>query len=145
MSRESIINAGVCKLFRSMANSSLKVLDFKGKVHLDIPKALFSQLSNLREVDFSHCTNFCDKHLEQLAPMRQKLRVLKLRGTNISDDGIMFFLEYDKCLKAAGANLKQTNAFPSLPLEVLDLSKTKSCGRNRISNQSLLAIAVCIE
>ena len=123
-----------------MTNGSFKVLDFSGwKVHLDIPTSLFSQFSNLREINFSYCTSFDDNHLKQLAPMRQKLRVVKLGGTNISDDGIASFFEYDKCLTAID---RRSYSFPSLPLEVLDISKTKPCGRSRITNQSLLAIAV---
>jgi len=118
---------------------------------------MINQFTNLKEVDFSFCKSFDDRQLQLLSPMirSNKLRVLKLRGTQISDDGVKKLFDYDKCLKwyeaqsvAMDTNLNQIPANnqhkigprPSILLELLDLSETK------ISDKSLLAVAyTCLE
>lgn len=138
-------NTGVCTSFRAVAKTSFTALnlqqDITRNATLDISKTLMynmiNQFTNLKEVDFSFCNTFDDCHLELLAPMR--LRVLRLRGTRISDQGVMSFFEYEKVLKWS-AELEIPR--PTLPLEVLDLSKTKPCEKDKITNKSLLAVAV---
>ncbi|KAL7530519.1 hypothetical protein ACHAXR_003539 [Thalassiosira sp. AJA248-18] len=155
----------VCTLFRSMSRTSFTLLDLSPNLtrmtNLDLTnslaQSLVSQFTNLREVDFSFCDNFDDRQLELLAPMNHELRVLKLRGTKVSDAGVMSYFQYNKCLKwceaqktvmgdansiqITAANKYEIDPRPSLPLEVLDLSETKILLKNKITNKSLLAVA----
>ena len=146
-------NKGVCTLFRSMARDSFTALDLRLDITREtnpgLPNSfnmLIGQFTNLREVDFSFCDNFDDSHLKLLEPMRCKLRMLKLRGTRISDQGVLSFFDYDKCMKLTQKQESSIAATdsppPSLPLEVLDLSETKPCVNNssRVTDKSLLAV-----
>mmetsp|Transcript_14795 Transcript_14795/g.31866 ORF Transcript_14795/g.31866 Transcript_14795/m.31866 type:complete len:440 (-) Transcript_14795:116-1435(-) len=157
----------VCTSFHSMARASFRKLhlrpDITKEVDLILTHSLtnniINQFLNLKEVDFSYCANFDDYRLELLSPLINKLRVLKLRGTRITDGGVMKLFGYEDCLKwcdhvhqrsatTIDINMKQnlTNAkneiksCPSASLEVLDLSE------NGITNKSLLAVAyTCLE
>jgi len=156
----------VCTLFRAMARDSFTELhlrpDITRKANLILTHSLtnnmINQFINLKEIDFSFCDNFDDRQLELLSPMMRskKLRVLKLRGTQISDEGVIKLFAYDKCLQwceAQWAVVADTHSEqiptnkkheieprPSVPLEVLDLSE------NGITNKSLLAVAyTCLE
>ena len=155
----------VCKLFLNMSRDSITTLDLKPDITkaagLDVHKSLtynmINQFTNLREVDLSFCSTFDDTQLQLLVPMRSKLRVLKLRGTMISDRGVSSFFEYDQCIRWYKAHVEliegdgalegeQSNAKQivehetclSLPLEVLDLSQTQAS--DKITNKSLLAV-----
>jgi len=158
---------GVCTSFHSMARASFRKLhlrpDITKEVDLILTHSLtnniINQFLNLKEVDFSYCANFDDRRLELLSPLMRSnnLRVLKLRGTRITDGGVMKLFGYDDCLKwcdhvqqrsatTIDTNMEQTltnakneiKSRRSVSLEVLDLSE------NVITDKSLLAVAVSI-
>ncbi|KAL7552880.1 hypothetical protein ACHAWF_018498 [Thalassiosira exigua] len=144
--KQLLILRSVCRLFRTMSRSSFRTLHMKPNVVAN--NVAISQFRNLNEVDFSFCANFDDRELETLAPMRDKLRVLKLRGTQVSDRGVMSFFEHSKCMKWSESSetvmpataKHKIDPRPSLPLQVLDLSETKRSLQNkavRISNKSV--------
>mmetsp|Transcript_19478 Transcript_19478/g.39895 ORF Transcript_19478/g.39895 Transcript_19478/m.39895 type:complete len:153 (+) Transcript_19478:591-1049(+) len=105
------------------------------------------RFNHLQEVDFSGCWNFGNPHLELLEPMRNALRVLRLKDTQITDAGIMTFFEYDKHSKLAlekkSSNRKKVEARTELSLEYLDLSIFRARNEDCLSDASLLSVAVC--
>lgn len=131
-------------MFRDISRESCAALDLRPDSttrKADITRAFdvfVSQFINLQAVDFSCCDNFADCHMKMLLPVRSKLRVLKLRGTMITDEGVMSFFQCDTVPKKK----RDTEPRPSLPLEVLDLSETKPLSTNNITDTALLAVAV---
>lgn len=145
-----------------MSITSTRVLDlqpnFSRKAHLNLPatfKHIVGQFNNLREINLSYCDDFDDEQLELLSPMRKNIRILKLRGTSITDEGVMSFLEYEKCMNwyKQHASMMESpvkkceiGPRPCSPLEVLDLSATMPDDDERITNKSLLAVAyTCLD
>lgn len=147
-------------MFRSMSRESFTTLKYRQNTQRSTKFNLLSdqlaynkmvnEFTNLREVDFSFCDDFTDSNLDLLSPVRSKLRVLKLRGTGITDKGVSSFFEFDKHVKwvetacAAMRNSEKRSTLepmPSSPIEVLDLSETKPW-RVEITNLSLLSVMV---
>ena len=91
----------VCKRFQSVAKHSVTVIDAHRGDRFNEPTSqmffnIIGQFPHLQEVDFSFCRNFNDAHLDCLSSLRAQLRVLRLKGTSVTDDGVMSFFEYDK-------------------------------------------------
>ncbi len=90
-----------CKRFQSLAKKYVVSLTARqGKRYnqptVEMISDILQRFDNLQEVDFSGCRNFGNSHLERMEPMRNKLRVLRLKDTQVTDAGVMKFFEYDK-------------------------------------------------
>eukprot|EP00980_Cylindrotheca_fusiformis_P004277 scaffold918_cov126-Cylindrotheca_fusiformis.AAC.56 len=69
-----------------------------------------SSFSNLTELDFSYCSHFGGRCLEQLIPCSKNLRQLLLRGTRVHDMALVYYLQ------------EVHRKFGGCSLETLDLS-----------------------
>ena len=137
----SVVRA-VCVQFRSLASSFCTSLNAKPSF-LRKRKIAFStrMLSNILQqfpflisVDFSYLgETFTDRHLQLLSPLRDQLRVLKLRGTTVGSGGL------EDYFGVADTNVWKT--YP-LPLEELDLSKTLLSDSNRVGGTVIEALGV---
>jgi hypothetical protein len=133
---------GVCSQFASLAASFCTTFDArpsfrKKKITLSTRTIsnIVKFLPSLTHLDLSYLGDaFTDKHMRLLSPLLGQLRVLKLRGTAIGDDGLMDFLGFTH----SGRPLK----FDNLPLEMLDLSKTSMNDRNKIGPMGMIAVGV---
>lgn len=90
-----------CKRFQALAKTYVVSLNaHQGKRYkqptAEMITGILLRFNHLQEVDFSGCWNFGNQHLELLEPIRNTLRVLRLKDTQITDAGIMTFFEYDK-------------------------------------------------
>jgi hypothetical protein len=50
-------------------------------------------LYTLQDLDFSYCPQFGGKDLEQIIPASRKLRHLLLKGTNVSEEALVYYLQ----------------------------------------------------
>mmetsp|Transcript_22338 Transcript_22338/g.45358 ORF Transcript_22338/g.45358 Transcript_22338/m.45358 type:complete len:419 (+) Transcript_22338:292-1548(+) len=139
-----------CKRVQALANKyvvSLNAPRWKRykQPTVDMITGILLRFNHLQEVDFSGCWNFGNPHLELLEPMRNALRVLRLKDTQITDAGIMTFFEYDKHSKLAlekkSSNRKKVEARTELSLEYLDLSIFRARNEDCLSDASLLSVA----
>lgn len=102
----------VSKRFKLVVETSLTSLDLrKVKLPLFLLNQVIHRYTNVCDVDLSNVRRFCNRHMQLLLPVREKLRSLKLGGTNITNQSIeSFFGPYTRT--------------KSIPLEILDLSRT---------------------
>lgn len=133
---------GVCSQFSSLAAAFCTSFDAKPSFRRKKAALSTRTISNivqflpsLTHVDFSYLGDaFTDKHIRLISPLLGQLRVLKLRGTAIGDDGLMDFLGF--------THSGRPRKFDNLPLEVLDLSKTSMDYRNKIGSMGMIAVGV---
>ena len=101
----------------SMVNKHLRRLASESYLHMDLsrlPKLaqvdlrrVVERFTHLQTLDLSFCDGVDDKAVVELAPLRESLTSLSLRGCPISDEGVMALLSFHR-------------------MERLDLSKTKA-------------------
>lgn len=131
----------VCHQFNSITNKFCTTLDAKPsllKTKITLSTRIVTQIvrnfPSLIHLDFSHMGDaFTDKHMLLLSPSLGTLRVLKLRGTAVTNHGVIGSLGFTHSYRHM--------YFDNLPMEVLDLSKTRTKDRHNIGRLSIIAIA----
>eukprot|EP00978_Attheya_sp_CCMP212_P021018 scaffold60871_cov48-Attheya_sp.AAC.5 len=80
----------VSKRFRSVAQETVLQLDLSRfeKIQPQNVASVVSRFHNLTSLDFNYCSGFTDSHLLELTPLARQLRVLRLKGTSVTDKGI---------------------------------------------------------
>lgn len=124
----------VSKRTQAVARETVKMLDLSRYLNLgvgDIETVAF-RFPNLSYIDLNYCTQISGSHLMKLVPLAKTLRVLRLRGSCITDENIEAFF-------AAANQLSVGNA--ASMLEELDLSATTKGGSIRIGDVSVKKIS----
>ena len=140
--KQTAILRGICHQFNSLTSTYCTTLDakpsfLKKKVTLSTRTLsnIVRNFPSLTHVDVSHLGDaFTDKHMRLLSPSLVNIRVLKLRGTAVTNEGVMDSLGFTHSCRP--------RQFDNLPLEVLDLSKTCRKDRNKIGHMAIIAIGV---
>lgn len=125
------------KRTRQVANKSVKMLDLRAlpKLEAHHVAAIVARHGNVSALDFGYCCQFGRQHLLALVPVSGTLRELCLRGTNLSDDDIVAYLD---------AVMEHLGGEPS-GLEELDLSTVKKEESPRIGDVAVSKIVVSRE
>lgn len=124
----------VCKKFRQIAHSSVKLLDLRAlpKLEASDVASIVARHGNLSSLDFGYCPQFGKEHLMALVPISPTLHKLCLRGTCVKDTDVVEFLE---------ASVTRLGGTPTV-LQEIDLSAIKKEETPRIGDDSVVKIAV---
>jgi hypothetical protein len=103
---------------------------------------------SFQSLDFSYCPQFGREELFCLVPLSRTLKNLRLKGTNVEDDGFVAFLE--EVVVANNTNSATTTRIQGSSssrshgslLESIDLSAISKDGSLRVGNKSVDAISV---
>lgn len=120
------VSSQVCKLIRALGNTAVKTLDLRKCLELE-PNHVMSiahRFECIKSLDLSYCTQFSDEHLLSLISAKKSLVSLRLRGSKVTDNGILSFF-------ASQANT----------LKELDLSAISKEGSMQVGDQSVTVIA----
>ena len=84
-----------------------------------------------KNLDFSYTRQFSDDHLIQLSKLTKTLRKLHLKGSKVTDKGLILYLEQ------SAKNYNGQNY-----LEEIDISAISKLDSSQIGDESVIAISV---
>jgi len=132
----------VSKTLCSIARETVRMLDLRRlSMKVENVQNMVSRFQNLSSLDLNHCSQFSDNHLTNLLPLQHSLTILRLRGTAVTDRGVVDFFSN---VNASESSMMDRGGLSSCwcRLEELDLSATTPEGSLHIGDAAIDAITV---